>query len=188
MFHLSCFLCSGNKQPKQVCIQILLHPHPCIILPPVMQREVQKMYSSLAHLGGTQITFEESYCTANSLRFQLDLTVLFVCKGQMFAPYPCWRRWQAAVYSEVNGTKPICKVLKRRSHLYNKKIGLTTCKNTWTNTSTLRYSLTKPHKLNFYEPSCQSCKMSSAITEKNNKCTIMRKWPNGPRQIDLICY
>jgi len=29
-----------------------------------------------------------------------------------------------------------------------------------------RFSLTKTRKFNFYETSCQSCKMSSAINEK----------------------
>lgn len=82
-----------------------------------MHGEVRKIYSSHPHVGGTQHTVVES-CIVNSLWFQQDVSVPSVCKGQM------------AVYSEVSMYRPMCKVLKRGSHLYNKKISLMTCRNT----------------------------------------------------------
>lgn len=105
MFHLSCFLFSGDKQRQQVCIQVLIPSHAHTILFPLMQGEVRKIYSSLPRFGGMQTTFEESHCIANSFWVREDPSVRCVCEGQTFAAWFLLKEARAAAHSEVSTRK-----------------------------------------------------------------------------------
>lgn len=182
MFHLSWSLCSGDKPRKEGWIQILLQPHTHIILSPLMQGEIREIYSPIPYFWRNRECIGR---IAGRLWFQLDQPELFVQKGEMFAACFLPKRLTGSC---VFWGELVCKVLNRGSHFCNKKRGLTTCRNTWTNTSTSEALPNQTSQVYLLWINLSVMWNEFSYQWKNNKCTIMRKWPNGPRQINLICY
>lgn len=130
---------------KKVGIQTLLYSRAHVILLPLIQGEVTKTY------------IDPSLWRNLSLRWE-NLSALQTAYGRSkIRLLPCVRERCALLVSCTRKRKP----LVQQEHGSGG-----TAKPLQPIPARPRFALTRMPKVHFYEPSCQSCKMSSAINEK----------------------
>lgn len=165
MFHFSCFLCSGDKTQTS-WHSTLLYSRAHVILLPLIQGEVTKTYIDPSLRRNLRLRWEN--LSALQTAYGCSKIRLLPCVRERSALLvSCMQRCRAAVCLEAGTNKAWTRGAEERKPLVQWGHGSDGTANPLQPISARPgFTLTRMPKVHFYEPSCQSCKMSSAINEK----------------------
>lgn len=165
MFHFSCFLCSGDKTQTSWHSNPTLLTRPCNS-PSSNTGEVTKTYIDPSLWRNLRLRWEN--LSALQTAYGCSKIRLLPCVRERSALLvSCMQRCRAAVCLEVGTNKAWTRGAEERKPLVQREHGSDGTANPLQPISARPgFTLTRMPKVHFYEPSCQSCKMSSAINEK----------------------
>lgn len=151
---------------KKVGIQTLLYSRAHVILLPLIQGEVTKTYIDPSLWRNLSLRWEN--LSALQTAYGRSKIRLLPCVRERCALLvSCTQRCWAAVCLEVGTNQAWTRGAEERKPLVQQEHGSGgTAKPLQPIPARPRFALTRMPKVHFYEPSRQSCKMSSAINEK----------------------